>query len=784
MSTIGRFEILDEISTSANGCVYKANDPESKQVVALKTLRLEVLGERAPAILQQFFDEAEGTKSLNSPNIALLYGAGDIDGQFCGAMEYVQGKSIAGMLSQGDGFSIWDIQDIARQACQGLDHAHARKVVHCSLEPGKLMVQWDGTVKILGFGISSLSLYSSQGAGTSPLLHYMSPEHVRGETLDARSNLFSLGAIIYEMATGRHAFEGETEEAVKQQIVEGVPAPPHEVNKKISTAVSEVILKALAKNPDERYQSGQEMVSDLERHRHSAGKSTAAAKPAKSSAKADTATPQEARPEAAQTHATRPERRAKAAAASGSGQTTASAKSSSVDPTEQFISSCIKASMEAIAAPEQMSAAAATSKPEAPAFADPLMAGEAGNSRSKSFSEVDELPPLKEAYVGPPVAAEPDPLQELREPHFKGAARTAPAKAPSKELAKKAVREISKTPPKLFLYSIGAAVAIIALVVGFIASRISSQTGEESSSAPASAVQTASDAGATSQSIAAAASKPPSAAPQSAPDVADGKSTFISVKPKITPKKAVKAAAPVAVLVPGQLNVHSTPEGAQIVVDGQGDTAWVTPFEVTGLPPGPHIVTVSKAGFTPETRTIEVASKSKSFLVIQLAQLPATILVAAEPPGAQILLDGKDTGRVTPSQLKVENPGSHTVLVRKQGYLDESTTLNLQAGQSLRFAPQLRQLGATDDIKTTGKIKKLFGGGPDGMAKVTVKTQPKNAQVAVNRRILDKNSPVEFYLNPGTYVVDITLTGYKSVQRVINVEKDGKMAIEEALERQ
>jgi hypothetical protein len=124
------------------------------------------------------------------------------------------------------------------------------------------------------------------------------------------------------------------------------------------------------------------------------------------------------------------------------------------------------------------------------------------------------------------------------------------------------------------------------------------------------------------------------------------------------------------------------------------------------------------------------------------------------------------------------------VAVKKQGYLEESTTVNLQPGQSFRYSPTLRQLGSTDEIKTAGKLKKLFGGAPDGMGAVTVKTQPKGAQVAVNRRILDKQSPAEFYLNPGTYVIDITMTGYKSIHRVVSIEKGSKLAIDESLDRE
>ena len=165
--------------------------------------------------------------------------------------------------------------------------------------------------------------------------------------------------------------------------------------------------------------------------------------------------------------------------------------------------------------------------------------------------------------------------------------------------------------------------------------------------------------------------------------------------------------------------------------------------------PGQHSVTVARAGYSPETRTIDVASGSKSFLVIQLAQITAAAAISSQPAGAQIFIDGKDTGRVTPAQISVDKPGAHTFLVRKQGYLEETSSANLQAGQVFHFAPTLKALGSADDIKMGGKFKKLFGGGDTaGMGAVNIKTQPKGAQVAVNNRILDKFSPVDFYPQP------------------------------------
>src|SRR5947207_3423172 len=190
---IGRFEIINEIARSEIGCTYKASDTESGHTVALKTINLELLGDQAEALVQRIDEEAETSKALSSHNIALLYGAGDIDGKLCAAMEYVQGNSIGTMLARKEGFSIWDLQDIARQTCQGLDHAHSHNVVHYSLEPAKIMVTWDGTVKILSFGVSSMGAFTCQASGKAPdVLHYVSPEQLRGDPVDARSNLFSL----------------------------------------------------------------------------------------------------------------------------------------------------------------------------------------------------------------------------------------------------------------------------------------------------------------------------------------------------------------------------------------------------------------------------------------------------------------------------------------------------------------------------------------------------------------------------------------------------------------
>ncbi len=805
---IGRFEILSEIVHSEFSAVYKAADPDSGQTIALKTFQLQMLGDQASVLVDQILQEAESTKPLNSHNIALLLGLEEIDGLFCAAMEYVQGNSIGTMLARKEGFSIWDLQDIARQTCQGLDHAHSHRVVHYSLEPAKIMVTWDGTVKVLSFGASSMGAFTCQTAGKAPeVLHYVSPEQLRGDPVDARSNMFSLGAILYEMVTETKAFPGEEADEVRHGIHESTPPAPVQINPKIHPALSDVIMKALAKVPDERYQSGQELVNDLERCKESAPKKEtkkAAATPAKGlnvpqAAKpaVSAPAPKKSVPAAPSTRGTGASPPLAKAAAAAAGWESAGGFAVESPQLPQEVQPAPKSAAQA-SFQEQASALAEaeettvqTPEPQTPAYGvDPAMAEAAEREAGRggpSFSEISELPPLQEIYTPPPPpppAAAPE--AEAAPPQWSSKAQPEKPKVQPREVARKAVTEIKKTPPKLFAYSIAAALGVILLIVGGIAWHIHSENSADEGSTEQPAATAPSKAAtkpAWNTAQPPAASPAPTAVPEQVAAVREP--AVVSVTPKYNRKK-VKAAPTAAIsAIPGQLTINSTPEGAEVHIDGRSDPGWVTPFNLPGLAPGQHSVTITRAGYSTESRTIDVASGSKSFLVVQLAQITAMVAASSEPAGAQLFIDGKDTGRVTPVQISVDKPGPHTLLVRKQGYLEEATTANLQAGQIFHFTPSLKALGSTDDIKIGGKFKKLFGGGDTaGMGSISVKTQPKGAQVAINNRIMDKFSPLELYLSPGTYVLDVTMSGYKKVHRVIEVQKGGKVAVDEVLERE
>jgi hypothetical protein len=228
--------------------------------------------------------------------------------------------------------------------------------------------------------------------------------------------------------------------------------------------------------------------------------------------------------------------------------------------------------------------------------------------------------------------------------------------------------------------------------------------------------------------------------------------------------------------------VDSTPQGVQVQIDGKTDPAWVTPFLLSGLAAGHHAVSFSKPGYSSDTRTVAVNSGSKASVTGRLALLVATLAVNSSPAGANVFVDGRNTGKLTPAQISVEK-GHHVVLIRKSGFIDETTNAQFALGQTTNFSPALRPLGNVDDIKTVGKMKKLFGGKEaKDMGMISIRTQPKGAQVAVNQHMLEKDSPVEFMLDPGNYIVDITLSGYAPIHRIITVDRGAKSVIDEVLQ--
>jgi eukaryotic-like serine/threonine-protein kinase len=847
----GRFEIQSELSKSDTALIYKAMDTKTDQVVALKTQSLEPLGERANAFVETLIAEGENARDLVSQNIVVLYGAGEIDGQFCAAMEYIQGNSIATMLARKEGFSIWDLLDITRQIGCGLEHAASKGVAHCSLEPAKIMVQWDGMVKILGYGISNMSLIAAEsGNGLGRLMPYCSPEQIRGEAIDQRSNVFTLGTILYEMVAGRKAFDAADPVALVSQIENEMPPSPASVGAKIHPGVSGLIMKALAKDPAERYQSARELVDDLEKCKENgkkaatetrksgpvanvavsrAARAAAASKfvaAEASAAQAETSAasvPSAPNPVTPKPAAPKPvslvETKAAAAAAgmvSGAGATRVSEMNSAIDSAEdlhtnpdvtsnansgaRLISDFDIGVSESEAAHGPVLSAAVEQENERhsprvavdPMMSDPMMSEPVEASSGTSFSDLAEMPPLKEPVFAPSIPEPAEPTHSVVQIYPK---KEEKPKIQPREVAEKAIHQIATVPPRLMLYSILGAVGLILVVAIAVFLHVRSEDdGATAAPQPTKAAGPSSTASSSSTSSASSSATQPAAQSAAAPRIEKPVPPLVEAQPRLTVRQVEKrnsnnrraAPAPAPVVIPGEALIDSSPQGALFQVDGKSDPSWVTPFNVTGLSPGKHMISANKSGYSSEIRSVDVAAGSKSSLLFHLSPMNALVVVNSTPPGAEVIIDGRPTGRVTPAQFAVEK-GSHTVLVRKLGYLDETVTADLGPAQNFQYAPVLRALGNTEDMRTVGKFNRLFGHGGEsaaGMGSIIIRTMPRGAQVAINQQVLDKMSPVAVVVGPGNYIVDITLTGFKPVHKVISVEKGGKTPIDEILERQ
>ncbi len=818
-SKIGHFEILSELAKSATGAVYKATDPQTGQTVALKAIQLSVFGPHAAELQNSLVAEAEASKVLRHPNVPPIYGAGEFDGQFCAAMEYIQGNSIATMLARKEGFSIWDLLDIGRQISSGLDYAHSNKVFHHSLEPAKIMCGWDGGVRVLGFGISSAGRFMPQIPGTPSILYYMSPEQIRGEQIDGRSNLFSVGAMFYEMVADQKPFDSEDSETLRQIIAQNDPVPPIELNPKIHPALNQLILKALSKDPNERYQSGRELLDDLEKCKETKPAAAKVAAPTGTMVPDSVKAANQAKfigaaaaPKA--TAATRPTVGTRGPAApvapqpaqpkpiSAQGKAAAAAASASTTP--RVAPPAPVRPQRPVAPPAPSMSAPVLDEPafEAPQAAapapkitvDPMMAEDGPSTRSGvSFSDMTELPPLKEVYI----ESAPPPAQEFHQPAphvpaaptiFHGEQPERPKVQP-REIAEKAVKEIKNVPPRLVVYSIaGAAVVILAIAIGLMM-HINSLNSEGDSPRPVAATPVEQPQPAPAQP--AASPQPTEPAPSATPfepptPTANAEPETRAAAPAARGRNSRKKSAPAApTIVPGELAIDSNPPGAQIQIDGRTDPSWITPVTLSGVVAGQHSIVISKSGYIADSRSVKVASGSRAFVSSRLNQLAAMLAVSSSPAGANVYIDGKDTGKLTPAQVPVTTAGTHLVLVRKSGYIDETTNAQFTLGQTVSFTPSLRPLGNVDDMRTAGKMKKLFGGKEaQGMGTLSVHTQPKGAQVAVNQHMLEKDSPVDVLLDPGNYIVDVTMTGYAPIHKVISVDRGGKVVIDEVMQRE
>lgn len=265
LTHLGRYEIVSELGQGAMGVVYKATDPLIDRVVAIKTISLNLAQEEREEYEARFYQEAKAAGRLSHPNIVTIFDVGRSGDIAYIAMEFLQGRELRDILNDGQLLPVDQALDIVAQVATGLSYAHDHDIVHRDVKPSNVMVGQDGHVKITDFGIARMA---SAGVRTQTGMvlgspKYMSPEQVTGKAIDRRSDVFSLGVMLYEVLTGQPPFMGENVNAIMYQTLNAIPAPPSTLNPAVPDMLNFIVAKALAKDVDVRYQDAKELANDL-----------------------------------------------------------------------------------------------------------------------------------------------------------------------------------------------------------------------------------------------------------------------------------------------------------------------------------------------------------------------------------------------------------------------------------------------------------------------------------------------------------------------------------------
>lgn len=261
-----RYEIVEVIGAGGMAVVYKAIDQRLNRFVAVKILRDELA--RDEEFRARFQIEAQAVAMLSHPNIVSVYDVSHTAGVEYIVMELIEGVTLMQYMQKKGALSWKEAAHFSTQIAKALEHAHSKGIVHRDIKPQNIMILRDGTIKVADFGIAALESAQEQRSDqTVGSVHYIAPEQARGETPDTRSDIYSLGVVMYEMLTGQMPYDGETAEQIALKHIAGVAVPPRQLNAEIPEELERITLKAMNADIRERYQSASELLTDLEEFR-------------------------------------------------------------------------------------------------------------------------------------------------------------------------------------------------------------------------------------------------------------------------------------------------------------------------------------------------------------------------------------------------------------------------------------------------------------------------------------------------------------------------------------
>ena len=736
LRNIGNFELSPLREAKQDAC-FRAVDAGRRISVSIRTLWPSDLP-NSEQHFEQLRTQARAAQNLEHGNIAKVIGSGELDGSFFIVSSFADGKSLRQNLSSGDPLSPWDLIDFARQTCVGLESAHSRGVIHHALHPDNIVLQFDGSTKLLDIGLYRANHPESDAFHANAV--YLAPEQFTGHNADRSTNFYSVAIMLYEIATGKRPFNGDSWDAVRLSTQQDFPAPV-EVNASVPPGISAAIMKALSRDRAARFQSGPEMVRAIEDYK-SFGK-----------------------PEVPVVAPPPPPKPPSIGIASSS---MAAAAPAPIRNPFAPAPDLAHADLSSLINPKQVG------------FEKPVMVG------------LQESVPRKPSTpaVAPALEVEEEiPAFPVQPSKVKVAGETALRLA--RQGSSSGFKLIKKVDPWV------ATLAFLGLTVCFFIARTvalsfwpTSRQVASVESAPAPA------------SIAPLPEAPAPAAPtaeqpdtnsdaniapdttviykQASPDRrASRKLLAASNSLKLAKARLLPDSASTATLT-GSVIISSVPAGAQVVVDGKSNQGYSTP-EVIPLAPGPHTLTLTKDGYSPASRPVQITAGAQSKVTVQLELPSALLTVQSNPTSAYILIDGVSTGHVTPSQVNV-SPGSHTLTLRKMGYVDSSDSVSLKPGDQQSRSLTLLEAGSTSEIRVAQNngVRKLFGNKVSG-TRLSVHTNPAGATVVINGQTVTKSTPVDFGLNPGNYGMEIRLEGYQTLHKTITVEQGKPLTFDETL---
>jgi len=260
----GRYELLELIGVGGMADIYRARDVQEDRIVAVKILKTEFAG--SEEFLRRFRNESKAIALLSHPNIVKIYDVGFTDKVQFIVMEYVDGITLTDYIEQQGVLKWRDAVHFTVQVLRALQHAHDRGIVHRDVKSSNVMLLRDGTIKVMDFGIARFNRENNKTMSEKTIgsVHYISPEQARGDITDERSDIYSVGVALYEMLTGRKPFDGDTPVAIALKHMQSNPKRPTEINETIPEGLEQIVLRAMQKEPQARYQTAGEMISDLE----------------------------------------------------------------------------------------------------------------------------------------------------------------------------------------------------------------------------------------------------------------------------------------------------------------------------------------------------------------------------------------------------------------------------------------------------------------------------------------------------------------------------------------